>query len=508
MIQGLKSRVNLKLSSGFIWWAVIILGVVLRLRQYFADRSLWSDEAALALNIVGRSFTGLIQPLDFEQGAPLGFLFIEKTILLILGNKDYILRLFPLLSGLLSIYFLYRICREYYGISGLFALSFFAVSWTLIYYSNELKQYSSDVLISTGLVYLAFRALRKDAGRKEILILGAAGAVTVWISHPAIFILASIGLVLAIENLSRKALSKLIWILGIGVVWIVDLGLAYLVSLRNLMDNSYLSNFWRPFFMPLPPWRHWDWFGGTYVQLLDIANHVGSVPSRPFILVSSLLLVIGVGWFFIFDRSIALMMAFPFVFVLLAAALQKYPFGERFILFLLPFLFLFMAKGLEQIYFVVARWNRTASLVICGVAVLVTLWPSASTSFRFFLSPYMREHIRPALAYMSQNTQFGDVIYVYYESQLAFEYYAPSLNFKDDKIIYGAAGSADSPVDIGNINQLRGNRRVWLVFSSYCSQCETARAPGQYLQRLNKIGKEIDYSRFPGASLFLYDFSQ
>ncbi len=140
MIQRLRSRVNSRLLSNLVWWIIIIIGVILRLRQYIANRSLWLDEASLALNIVGRSFTGLTQPLDFEQGAPLGFLFIEKAVLLILGNQDYILRLFPLLSGLLSVYFMYLISKEFFGMPGLFALSIFAVSWTLIYYSSELKQ--------------------------------------------------------------------------------------------------------------------------------------------------------------------------------------------------------------------------------------------------------------------------------------------------------------------------------------------------------------------------------
>ncbi len=255
MIQWLRSRFNSRLLSNLIWWIIIIIGVILRLRQYIANRSLWLDEASLALNIVGRSFTGLTQPLDFEQGAPLGFLFIEKAVLLILGNQDYILRLFPLLSGLLSIYFMYLISKEYFGMPGLFALSIFVVSWTLIYYSSELKQYSSDVLMSTGLIYLAFRVIQKDAGRREILLLGVSGFVSLWISHPAIFVLASIGLVLAIENLHRKAFFILAWILGIGAAWIIDFGAVYLVSLRHLMGNSYLQKFWQPFFMPLPPWR-------------------------------------------------------------------------------------------------------------------------------------------------------------------------------------------------------------------------------------------------------------
>ena len=505
MIQWLKSRVNSGLLSDLVWWIIIIIGIILRLRQYIANRSLWLDEASLALNIVGRSFTGLTQPLDFEQGAPLGFLFIEKAVLLVLGNQDYILRLFPLISGLFAIYFMYLISKEYIGMPGLLALSIFVISWTLIYYSSELKQYSSDVLMSAGLLYLAFPVIQKEAGRREILLLGVGGVISLWISHPAIFVIASIGLVLAIEYLHRKTFFKLAWILGMGAVWIIDFGVVYLVSLRYLMGNSYLQKFWQPFFMPLPPWRHVNWFGSAYLGLLGIVDKIGSVPSWHFALISSILLILGMGWYFVRNRAIAFMLVLPFVFVLLASALQKYPFGERLGLFMLPFLFLLMAKGLEQIYLLLARWNKMASLVACTFFALVLLWPLASTSFHFFLKPYLREDVRSALTYLSQNDQAGDVIYVYSQSRVQFEYYAPSFNLEGDKVVFGAARVGK--VDVSDLNQLRGNRRVWLVFSSYCSKCAASSDVSLYAQYLRKIGKQIDYARFTNASLFLYDLA-
>ncbi len=57
---------------------ILFVGIVFRLRQYLFGRSLWLDEAMLALNIVNRNFSQMFQPLDFNQGAPIGFLLIEK----------------------------------------------------------------------------------------------------------------------------------------------------------------------------------------------------------------------------------------------------------------------------------------------------------------------------------------------------------------------------------------------------------------------------------------------
>ena len=46
---------------------ILILGAIYRLSFYLAGDSFWSDEAALSLNIVGRTFAGLLKPLDYNQ---------------------------------------------------------------------------------------------------------------------------------------------------------------------------------------------------------------------------------------------------------------------------------------------------------------------------------------------------------------------------------------------------------------------------------------------------------
>ena len=78
--------------------SICLIGAIVRLTQYFANRSLWLDEAMLANNIVPRSFSDLARALDHGQVAPIGFLWIEKALVSILGNNEFALRLFPLRS--------------------------------------------------------------------------------------------------------------------------------------------------------------------------------------------------------------------------------------------------------------------------------------------------------------------------------------------------------------------------------------------------------------------------
>src|SRR5688500_20345890 len=72
--------------------ALLGIAVIVRLRLFAARRSLWFDEAALAMNIVERSFSGLLRPLDHEQTAAPLFLWAERLALLVDGNNEWALR--------------------------------------------------------------------------------------------------------------------------------------------------------------------------------------------------------------------------------------------------------------------------------------------------------------------------------------------------------------------------------------------------------------------------------
>src|SRR5689334_23171439 len=107
MIEGQTQRVlssvkHPNLYKSLSIWAVLF-GALVRLVQYASNRSLWSDEAMLALNIVDRSYLELLKPLDYNQAAPPLFLWLEKLAVQLLGNNEYALRLVPLTAGLIAL---------------------------------------------------------------------------------------------------------------------------------------------------------------------------------------------------------------------------------------------------------------------------------------------------------------------------------------------------------------------------------------------------------------------
>lgn len=508
-IKSFSNKLKGLVEHDFIGILLVLLGIILRLRQYLVNRSFWHDEANLALNLVTRTFGGLIQPLDYDQGAPIGFLFIEKTILLVLGNKDYILRIVPLLSGLLAVYLFYRIAREYFEAGRLFAILLFAISWPLISYSSELKQYSSDAMLTVLLVYLALRCLGENTRFKDFFRLGAAGFISIWLSHPSALVLAGIGLVLFFEKLFRKDMKPLLWTMGMGVSWAASFGMTYLVSLQHLVSDQSLGEYWKRGFMPFPIWLHQDWLARTYLSLL-----VTVTPSadRLHLLTSfSVLIILGIVSLLIRNRNLALLILFPFILALVASALHKYPLRGRFMLFLVPLLILLMAEGLGRIYMWFRSWNRNYAIVICFIAALAILWVPINGIYAKFLLPPMGDHIRPVLAYVQQRMQPDDIIYVYHGARPSFNYYAPFYNFTDDQVISG-----DDLSDVPalkqfyyQVDQLKGKGRVWVLFSHIvdCGDC-SGDMETFYVQYISQYGGVEDQFTAPGASVYLYNLRQ
>lgn len=491
----------------YLWWFLVITGIILRLRQFLVGRSLWADEASLAYNLANRTFFGLTQPLDYEQGAPIGFLFIEKLFVTVLGNRDQIMRLFPLFSGIIALYLFYRIARAYVK-GGPLAVFLFASGWSLIYYSSEVKQYSSDVMTGLLLVFLAGRCLKENVQAKDFLLLGISGAVAIWISHPSAFILAGIGLALFVATMTGNPRVPVPWLAALAAMWIFSFGIEYFVSLRHLIADEYLQSYWQKAFMPLPPWGNLSWFVKTYYSVL-----LTSLTRTDLILILGipLLVLIGVVSLFYRERIIALMLISPFFLALIASALQRYPFKDRFVLFLVPFVLLLVAEGLGQIYLMIAKWQPGVARIVYGLlAFAFFLQPTIST-FNTFLTPYNNADVKPVMEYVAKNRSSNEIIYVYHSTDPAFNYYAPLYGVETQNVLVGY----DTPRKrialegfFKDVDKLRGNDRVWFIFSEI-GDCGGCQGDMQlfYVDYLSELGTMLDSFQAAGANAYLYDLN-
>jgi hypothetical protein len=321
-------------SSGSIAWLplmLILIGSALRLAQYMANRSLWLDESYLALNILHRSLGQLLEPLDYGQAAPLAFLIVEKLVTQIFGSSEYALRFFPLLCGIASLFLFYNVSKRLLSPHGVsIALALFAVAWPLIYYSSELKQYSSDVTIALLLYLLTLYILQQD--RLSIFafaLFSTTSSVTLWFSHPALFVLAGIAVGLILHRIAHPQWVSPTMIVLMLSIWVINFSLIYFISLGQLSHSKLLLDTWADTFMPLPPRSLSDiqWFFNSFFSLFEMPILADSTPLGPPL---SGLAALGfiIGCRSLFPTMKFTLFVLPIILTLLASGFQKYPFYE------------------------------------------------------------------------------------------------------------------------------------------------------------------------------------
>lgn len=522
------------LVSGKLHWSIISIGVALRLIQYFLNRSLWIDEAFLALNITERSLPELLfQPLAYNQAAPIGFLLLEKLVTQGLGSSEYALRFVPLIAGIASLFLFYAVAKWFSrSLTVTIALALFAISDRLIYFSSELKQYSSDVAIAL----LLFWAITRFEARMTVLssiLVGILGAIAIWFSHPAVFVLAELGSILAIENFIHQQWLKLSKIAAACSLWAVSFVSFYWISLKPLTQNEVLSDSWgsKGTFMPLPPLSLSDfrWFIDTFFEVFR--NPLGFYLAG----IAALAFMIGLTTSFAKKRKKVLWLISPILVTLIASGLNKYPFREQLLLFIIPFVLLLIAEGVQE---TITQTQQKISIISISLIILLFIHPVCSAALNLVnpnnaQHPFqrVREDIKPVLAYLNQQWQKGDITYLYYASQYQFKYYANRFGFDlqpEGKTVQNAppgtwfepALSSYPPelivghyfrknlTDLNDeIARLIGHDRVWLVFSHVHDRRSALDEEDLFLFRLDSIGKRLDAFQALEASAYLYDLS-
>lgn len=507
-----NSKPNQKYKNLFspqkLSWFIICFGIAVRLVQYFYNRSLWADEAVLALNIVNRSYLELLQPLDYDQGAPFGFLIVEKLAVQIFGDNEYALRLFPLLSGIISLLLFYQLAKRFLrGYAVPIALAFLSSLYYLIYYATELKQYSSDVAVALFSCLLVAEIFRKRLSVNRVILFSVLGALTIWFSHPAIFVLAGFGAsYLLINFLQQNKKTKLFKVLVIYSTWLFSFALFYFVSVQSLNKNQTLMTSWsgKNAFPNSAFDIIWlfDAFGRFFYLPLDFRGIMDGVAIFAF--------VIGCISLFRRQKEKLLILLSPLIVTFFAAYLQKYPFSGRLVLFLIPFFILLIAEGLHSLIIK----TRSKPAVIVGIILLISLLSQPITKAgNLLVNPTWNEEIKQVLNYVKSKEQPSDTIYVFQRGHYQFLYYADKYGYQegdyvigvDDLDEYDGRDLSDKEIKRyeNDLNKLRGNKRVWVIFSHSHVGAENAIMKSY----LDKIGKQIDYFESPGAFVYLYDLS-
>jgi multisubunit Na+/H+ antiporter MnhB subunit len=360
-------------------------------------------------------------------------------------------------------------------------------------------------LIALLLLFVAYECLREDGKRNAYVLLAVAGTLALWVSYPALFILVGIGFGLGASELSKKDWRKVVPIGLVLVGFLASFAALYLFSLRSLISDPSLVDFWRNSFMPVPPWRNLGWLWNAFSGLIEyaLALPTGTTISS---IIAWAMLLLGVFSLFFRKSAMALVLVLPLPAVLAASAVEKYPFGSRLLLFALPILFLLMAEGVERSRTILRKLNPWLALAVSGLLAIALLYYPALRARHRLLHPTVGEDVKAVMSYLRNERLETDEIYVYYGAAPSFRYYAPFYDLQDGRYLLGTAYREEPDRYLEEISAFEGSPRVWFVFSHNCWGCMVDEE-AYFVEHLDEMGSRIDEFRSTGAAVYLYDLA-
>jgi hypothetical protein len=367
-----------RMSKPETWtWLLVAFGVLFRVMEYSADRPLYRDEASLFRNLVGRGVLDFVTPLTEDQLAPPGFLVVERAVVRLPFRRIWAARSIPFICGLASMFLMPVVARRYLSARAVpIAVGLFALDDWIIYYTTELKQYSSDTTLT--LIALLLASVPTEKSQRRLFALTGFGLVGVWFSHPLALVLGAVGTYLAASAVIRRDWKRVRDYVAMSALWAFSFAICYYVSHHILSKDRFIWDWWAFAFLPIPPRSLAD-LERMFWQVLNIFNNPAWVLTPLGVLVSAFLALglylvgaisLGLRW-----RGGAYLLIAPVVFALFASALHQYPFHGRLLLFLVPTIHLLVAEGAVAL----ARPRGVLLTIVLGVFLLsqptrVVIW--------------------------------------------------------------------------------------------------------------------------------------
>lgn len=513
---------SLKYREIFTVLLIIAVAAVFRVFD-LAGFDIWFDEATAALET--RSFLEI--PSLFSSWGNLvddrDYLFLYHHLFLhywkmFFGDSVYILRLSSVLFGLLSLLAAYLMVKVRFGKRNAFmSLTFLTLSPMHIYYSRELKSYAALMLFGFMFYYFIFSYFDK---KKKSSLIGfiISGVLAVYCHYIFLFFVAGQFIYMAFSAKEKISFKQLV---GLGIVYLVLLfPLLLTLAANTVMFSAKHSN--------LNPLTEFPvWFGAVsfmapfYTFKNFIIGYFYDFHSFLSILNVLVYAVIFVYAFVKEENKFFICSVFgvPFlVFVFSSFAFNVYI--DRYFLVVLPFLILFLIKGIFYL--------RKSLMVVCFALLLLSQVLGVIALYGGYLNADMDEHVAVIgktrgldnlTKYLNNNFRDGDIILnVSKLTVLPLKYYSrqADLNKKlQDEIEQGRVlwfdktnqnfsllmYQKDRPIISFKTkfeDRGKNNSRVWLIAGAFDNNMHPTRKIAAVL------GDEPELTVIDDISLYLY----
>lgn len=480
---------------------LLLLGLQIRVFQWYGDRSLWLDEALIARSLVSRGYVELVaEPLQGDQAAPVLWLWATRLSIDLFGPGERPLRLVALLAGIAIMMLSWLLARRLLPpVLVPLALALVVLSPSLIYFSNEVKPYSLDVAVVLGLLLLALRVPR-GAGARHVRLLALAGAAAVWASFASVFVLAGLSVVLVLGALRGRGggVAALRRATGVALtlsLWVLSLGISYVAILYRLRDSEVLSGFWGYTFpdgaTDLPAWLP--------RRLIDLTRDPLELAVWPVALP-----LLGFGAYrvarFAGRRWLLATAGVPVA--LIAAGLSAYPFASRLALWIVPLGAIALVAGLP------ATLERAWAVMVGAAALTLVAAPAVASGLGQTNRLELVEELRPVMEQVAATKRPGDLVLVDIPAKAPFDFYTPSTGLGRDGVILFATteevgGVCNDPIALKTARFER--QRVWVVFAHALSDPARLGTRADMIARIEDVTQRSTTIEEFGAKAILFD---
>lgn len=453
--------------------------VIISIIQFLNMRGLWTDEAAVAINIVERDFAGLMKPLDFLQVAPILYLWVVKFLSQIFSEQEWGLRLYSLISYICSLWLFWRMLRRYVKDEAaiLLGIIFFVLNNKLFYYADEVKQYMSDVMVTLTLLTLAMDW--RDDDRRSTLILSFAGIVGIFLSNISVMILPTVFLICLFSDGNPWHRRRIRNLFLMSFPWLIAFVANYFLFIHGHPSRDQQMAAWKDFFPPTQIFsRQTIFFIFNVFELLKrdfgfgVNNMLRSFGSSELIhLIIMAIMIMAYVFRVLVGRSKAWILFIPLCFHFILAYLRLYPMAARTMLYTYPLIALMLSMGAESIFGLLRRISLIIrSLVISGTLILAVLFVNA-------FIPRTVEESRPVLSYMQAHGKPGLATFSFASGNSMLGYYVHIGVYKPmGPVFYAKARGNDIKIHVDEVAKL--NRETWIYIAHFQSGQKTGLLDG------------------------------
>jgi hypothetical protein len=411
------------------------------------NRSLWLDECMLALNVAARGFAELLEPLDYNQAAPVLFLMLERLLVAAAGVSEASLRALPTLAGIALVPLAWAVARRLSGpMAAALSASLVAVSPALVRFANEAKPYGTDAFATLLLVWAALRLRPGPGATRDRLVLAGLGCGAVLLSFPALFSAGAVTAALALRTRGER--RQLGVVLACALCWLGSAAVPYLLVHRGVAASAAQQEGYEKAFLIAGPDIGERALLAVRGTLLPAFHGNGStIPPAPSVMPAIVgALAIGGGIAMILHSGLGagVLIFGPLALAVAASGLRRYPVGvPRLMVFWVPLLIVATAAGAAAVSRLAG--GRLRGVAAAALAVLILGVPLAS-SVAECRNPYRGEDARTLLAEYRSQRRGEEPVYVSAKGIPSWLFYTTNWENPDrERLGYYARAAGSGP---------------------------------------------------------------